>query len=159
MYDQDERGEHHCIVPVVYTAATAAFILHKPGLEGAEEENADHIAYRVEEGYYDKDTRIDDAGEIEGGYRTVKRDPYNKGDERALRAREIGLVHIGRGKVAAELLLTPHALEARGEEAQDHLRDEEHPDENKKPPIVLERTEHGIRVSEDCAEDVADYRE
>lgn len=159
MYDQDERGEHHRIIPVVYTAAAAAFILHKPGLEGAEEENADHIADRVEEGYYDKDTRIDDAGEIEDGYRTVKRDPYKEGDERALRAREIRLVHICRSEVASKLLLTPHTLKARGEEAQDHLRDEEHPDENKKPPIVLECTEHGIRVSEDCAEDVADYRE
>ena len=45
---QHERSEHHSVIPIVYTAAAAAFILHKPGLERAEEENAYHIAYRIE---------------------------------------------------------------------------------------------------------------
>ena len=32
-----QRSEHHRKVPVIYAAGGAASVLHKPGLEGAEE--------------------------------------------------------------------------------------------------------------------------
>ena len=41
---RQQRSEHHGIVPVVYTAAAAAFVFHHPFLERAEEEYADHIS-------------------------------------------------------------------------------------------------------------------
>ena len=44
VFDEKKGGEHHGVVPVVYSAAAAALVLHEPGLEGTEEKNADNVA-------------------------------------------------------------------------------------------------------------------
>ena len=45
MRNKNERGKHHSVIPVIYSAGCAAFVLEYPGLEWAEEENADDVAY------------------------------------------------------------------------------------------------------------------
>ena len=46
--DKEQRGKHHCIVPVIDPAYGAAFVLHEPALERAEKQNADHITDRID---------------------------------------------------------------------------------------------------------------
>ena len=48
--EEDEGSEHHDKVPVIDTAAAAAFVLHHPCLEGAEEKNANHVAHGIGKG-------------------------------------------------------------------------------------------------------------
>ena len=53
--DKGKGSKHHRVIPVVYSTASTTLVLHKPGLEGAEIEYADHIAHGIEEGYKDED--------------------------------------------------------------------------------------------------------
>ena len=75
MRNEDERREHHGIIPIIDTAAAAALILHKPGLEGAEEEDADHIANRIEEADEEEDSIVDHREEIQRADRAVQKNP------------------------------------------------------------------------------------
>ena len=43
---ENKRCEHHRIVPVIYAAGGAAFVLHYPRVERTEEQYAYHIAHR-----------------------------------------------------------------------------------------------------------------
>ena len=61
---ENEGREHHCEVPVVDTAVGTASVFHKPGLEGAEKEDADHIANAVRESYEDQYSRVDNIRKI-----------------------------------------------------------------------------------------------
>ena len=42
-----ERCEHHRIIPVIYSAGAAAFVLHKPGLEWTEKQDTYNVTYWV----------------------------------------------------------------------------------------------------------------
>ena len=48
--DEDERGEDHGEVPIVDAASGAAAVVHHPRLEGAEEQDADHVGDGIEQG-------------------------------------------------------------------------------------------------------------
>ena len=63
--DKYKGCEHHGVIPVVDAAASTAFVLHKPGLEGTEEENADHITNGEGQADHHKNTRIDHVGKVE----------------------------------------------------------------------------------------------
>ena len=43
--DEHQGSKHHRIVPIIDAATGAAFVFHKPCLEGAEKQDADHIAH------------------------------------------------------------------------------------------------------------------
>ena len=59
MSDEHQRGEHHGKIPVVDPTDGTAAILHKPGLKGTEEQNADHIAHAVGQAKEDENTCVD----------------------------------------------------------------------------------------------------
>ena len=47
LLDEEQRREHHGVVPVVDAAGAAALVLHEPGLDRAEEQDTDHVAHGV----------------------------------------------------------------------------------------------------------------
>ena len=53
-----QRGTDHQIVPVIDPAGGAAAIVHHPGLEGTEEQNADDIHDAVQSGQTDHETVV-----------------------------------------------------------------------------------------------------
>ena len=59
MRNKYKGSEHHCVIPVVYSARAAALVLHYPGLEGAEEQDAYNVAYRVSESNQKKNSLIE----------------------------------------------------------------------------------------------------
>ena len=75
MRNEDKRREHHRIIPIIDTAAAAALILHKPGLEGAEEKDADHIANCIEEADEEEDSIVNHQEEIQCADRAVQKNP------------------------------------------------------------------------------------
>ena len=107
---KDERGEHHGIIPVVDAAASAAFVLHKPGLEGAEEENADHVADRVEKADEEQNTAVDQMRVIEHADQGVQRDPRQCHQSGGACRFDRGHGCLGGDKVDLKLLLAAHAF-------------------------------------------------
>ena len=71
----EQRREHHYIVPVVYPAGIAALVLHQPCLERAEEQDADHVAHRVEDRQQHHDAPIEDALHIQPDEQQVRQRP------------------------------------------------------------------------------------
>ena len=71
----EQRREHHYIVPVVYPAGIAALVLHQPCLERAEEQDADHVAHRVEDRQQHHDAPIEDALPIQPDEQQVRQRP------------------------------------------------------------------------------------
>ena len=63
--DEEQGGEHHGEVPVVDTAGGTAAVLHEPHLEGAEEQDADHVADTVKEADQQENAHVDDMGEVQ----------------------------------------------------------------------------------------------
>ena len=61
-----QRSEHHGIVPVVDPALAAAFVFHKPRLEGAEKQNADDITDRIRAAQKDHNPVIQYARHMQG---------------------------------------------------------------------------------------------
>ena len=64
MLNEYEGRKHHREIPVVDTAVGTASVFHKPGLEGAEKEDADHIANAVRESYEYQYSRVDNIRKI-----------------------------------------------------------------------------------------------
>ena len=56
--NEDERCEHHREVPVIDAAIGTASVFHKPSLEGAEKENANHIAHSIRQAYQNENILI-----------------------------------------------------------------------------------------------------
>ena len=111
MGNKDERGEHHCKIPVIYAAIGAATIFHKPSLEGAEKEDADHIANAVSEGDEYEYARVNDICEIEYSDRAVEGKPSRRDGESAPRGLQFGFFGLCRDKIAGKLLLTTGTFE------------------------------------------------
>ena len=70
-----KRSAHHGVIPVVYSAAAATLVFHKPGLEGTKEEYAYHIAHRVEKTDEDKDSLVDKTYIVKESYNAVEQKP------------------------------------------------------------------------------------
>ena len=49
--NEKQRCEHHCIVPVIYTAGCTALVFKYKGLKGAKKQYAHHIADRIKKAY------------------------------------------------------------------------------------------------------------
>ena len=73
--DKKQRSKHHRIIPVVNTAAPAAFVFHQPALEGAEKQDTDQIADRIGTAEKDHDPVIDNIVHPKRTYDPVKDDP------------------------------------------------------------------------------------
>ena len=110
--NEDEGGEHHREIPVVYTTGRAATVLHKPCLEGAEEEDTNDVADREGERDQNKYALIEDAEEVEKAENGVERKPANRDKGGRFPRLVSWLCHSGdRLVIAFELLLTAHTLE------------------------------------------------
>ena len=104
--------KHHCIIPVVNATASAALILHKPGLEGAEEKYADNVADRISKAYKQQDARIDYGREIKHSDNRIKSYPGGSHREGNYPRMHLGTDCNGLDflVIFLKLLLTAHAL-------------------------------------------------
>ena len=109
--DEHEGGEHHCVIPIIYTAAAAALILHKPSLEGAEEKNADHITYGIRKADDNEDRLINKIGEVKHSDSAVQCEPCERYGKCGLPRLKLWVCVLCGHEIARELLLTSHALE------------------------------------------------
>ena len=75
MSHKKQGRKHHGIIPVIYSAGTAAFVFQEPCLEGTEEQNADDMTYRIDTAEKNHDSVIQDPGHIQSAENTVKNDP------------------------------------------------------------------------------------
>ena len=111
MRNEYEGREHHREIPVVDSAVGTASVFHKPGLEGAEKEDADHIANAVSEGDEYEYARVNDICEIEYSDRAVEGEPSRRDGESAPRGLQFGFFGLCRDKIAGKLLLTTGTFE------------------------------------------------
>ena len=121
----DERCEHHQVIPIVDATCSAAFVFQKPCLKWAEEEDAYHVAYAIDQCYDQHHTFIYDVGEIQNEYESIQCYPDSRGGYQAPFGAMNG-VGISAGSIIdTELLLTTHAFNVRWKETQNHLNGEE----------------------------------
>lgn len=145
--DENEGREHHCEVPVVDAAIGAASIFHKPSLEGAEKQNADHIAHAVSKRDKHKNSGIDDLCVVEHTEDGVESDPsrcHREGARTRLQDRR----SFARGDIiAGKLLLATGAFEVRREKAKRHFHREDNADGPKKPGRVFIAAKKPVAVT------------
>lgn len=149
--DEDKWGEDHREVPVVDAASGTTTVVHHPRLEGAEEQDADHVAYGIEKRDEHQDALVDGVGEIKNSKDRVQSRPakeHHQGDFPGLEHR---FFFAARKIVAFMLLLTSHRGGFGGDEAFDHLADEGKGDESDDDP--------GCDVGEIKEGDVVDAEE
>ena len=82
--NEDERCEHHCEIPVIDAAIGTASVFHKPSLEGAEKQDADHIAHAVSEGDENENACVNNMGVVQEANHRVEGDPDRSHSESAL---------------------------------------------------------------------------
>jgi len=148
MPEENQGSEHHDKVPVIYTAAAAALVHHHPALEGAEEENADHVAHRIGEGNKNEHAPVDDSAEIQRKNQGIESDPEDNDRQHGFEgALSQGLfTGITSGAVILlEVLLAAHALELGGEEAKQHFQRENHR-VNKRQKAVFKACKHAVML-------------
>ena len=73
--NKDQGGKHHSKVPVVDATDSAAAVLQDPGLEGTEEQDADHITNTKEKADQNQNSLVDPSKEIQQSNGTVEGDP------------------------------------------------------------------------------------
>ena len=109
--NEDQRCEHHCEIPIVDSAIGTASVFHKPRLERAEKEDADHIANTVCEGDEDQNSRIYYIREIKDSDYSVECKPSRRNGEGALPRLKARSFLRGWDKISCELLLTTGTFE------------------------------------------------
>lgn len=146
----DERCEHHSVIPVINTAGGTAFVLHKPRLKRAEKQNADYVAHRVQKRNQEQNTPIYYVGVVKNAEHGVESDPrgkYREGYYTGLHFRALlGIFPRARSVISRKLLLTAHAFNFIGKEAQNHFCDEKQPYNAYQNMIVLKSAEGLPRV-------------
>ena len=147
LLDKKQRCEHHGVIPVVDPARAAALVLHEPGLERAEEQDAYDVADGVSTGDQDHDPVIKDPQHMERADHTVESDPDQRDQNGRVIVRNDDLCFTGFAIIASELLLAARALNSRREEAADHLRNEHDPNHAQYKGPLLE-TAGEIHISE-----------
>ena len=144
--NEDERCEHHREVPVIDAAIGTASVFHKPSLEGAEKQDADHIAHAVGEGDEHENACVDDVGVIQEADHRIERDPYRRHGEGAFARHKCGCAFVRRHIIARKLLLATGAFEVRREETESHFHREDHADTPKEPRGVFVAAKKSIAV-------------
>ena len=132
MRNEYERREHHCKVPIVDSAIGAAAVFHKPRLEGAEKEDANHIANAVGKSDQDQNSCIYNIGKIKRADRAVKRKPSRNNGKGALPRLKARLFGFGRDEIACKLLLASGTFKLRGKESASHFNGVNYPYHNEK---------------------------
>lgn len=99
VFDKNEGSKHHCVIPIVDTAASAALVFHKPSLKRAEKEDTDHIADRIEKADEEKYSAINDICKIKRADRPVKQQPDERHEQGRFPRLPIGRIFIGFYKV------------------------------------------------------------
>ena len=72
---EEQRREHHGVIPVVDTAGAAALVLHKPALKRAEEKDTDHIADGVSAAEENHNAVVQNAAHMQCPEETVEDNP------------------------------------------------------------------------------------
>ena len=103
-------SEHHCVIPVVNAAASAAFVLHKPCLERAEKQNTYHITYGESEAYEQHYACIEYTCKIEYAEDRVKRQPTECNEYSRTILLQNDFFSSCWFEVTLKLLLTSHAF-------------------------------------------------
>ena len=141
--------EHHSVVPVIYSARSATLVLHYPGLEGAEEQDADNVAYRVSESDQKKNSLIEYTHIVKHTDYSVECYPraecgecYNAGLSVHFRAL-LGSIRLFL-IIALELFLAAHTLYFRGEKSEDHTDNEVRPDASDDQSIIVLKSGKGL---------------
>ena len=157
LLDKKQRCEHHGVIPVVDPARAAALVLHEPGLERAEEQDADDVADGVGAGDQDHDPVIKDPQHMERADHTVESDPDQRDQNGRVIIRDDDLCFAGFDIIASELFLAARALNGGREEAADHLRNEHDPDHAEYERSLLEAAGE-IHVSEQTMKKVVEKK-
>ena len=110
--NEDQRCEHHCEIPIINPAVGTASVFHKPRLERAEKEDADHITNAVCKGDEDQDAWFYDTGEIENSDYSVECKPSCRDGEGALPRLKVRSAFGCGNEISCELLLTAGAFES-----------------------------------------------
>ena len=145
MRHKHKGGKHHRVIPVIDPTASAALVLHHPGLEGTEEQDADHITNRIRQTDQHENAGIDHARQIEDTDGAIQQKPEQQhlkdtpSDERSM-------PFLGGTEIPSELLLASHAFQARGEEAQNHLDSENRADHRQEQRLRADHSERLLRL-------------
>ena len=83
--NKNERGKHHGEIPIIDPTASAAFVFHKPGLEGAEEKNADHIADGIRKADEQENSFIYNIHIVKNADERIERKPCRRNEKRGSR--------------------------------------------------------------------------
>ena len=112
-------------------------VLHKPALEGAEEQNADHVTYGVEQAQQIHEARVQDALQVQHPEYCVECDPDGCHQCNGAADVRLGVGAVGdHGHIVLfEHLLATHAFQLGGEEAGDDLRKAQCPDDHQKQAV------------------------
>ena len=126
---EEQRREHHGVVPVVYPAGAAAFVLEEPGLEGAEEKYAYHVAYGIRDTEQEHNALVKDIEHVKRAENSIEDHPYQRDEDRGI---VIGDFYFRSSRlyvVTLKLFLATGALIFRRKEPEDHLHGKYDPDE------------------------------
>ena len=82
--DKEQRSKHHCVIPIVDSAGTAAFVLKKPGLERAEKQYANHVTDGICEAEQEHDTLVKDIEHVKRAEGSVENYPYQRDEDRGI---------------------------------------------------------------------------
>ena len=107
---KEKRSKHHGVVPIIYPAGAAAFVLHEPCLERTEEQYAYDIAYGISTAEKYHDAVIQYPHHVQGAENAIEDDPDQRYEHCGV---IVGYGYIraaGFYVVSGELLLTPGAL-------------------------------------------------
>ena len=155
---EEQRSEHHGIVPVVDAARDTAFVLQEPGLERAEEQNADHIADRVGAAEKQHNSLIEDADHVQGSENAVETEPDQENEHRGIVIRHHKIRFSRFPVVSEELLLAPGAFQTGWKETKNHFHrkyQEKHADNHR----TLVRPGHQIGSAPDPEDDICDQKQ
>ncbi len=156
--DEKQRRKHHCIIPIVYPAGTAAFILHKPGLERTEKQDADDIAYGIDAAQQDHDSVIQHPGHMQSAKDPIKNDPDQRDQDCGIIIRNGNFRLAGFHVIARKLLLAARAFPFGREEAKNHFHDKNCPGNQENSRELFNAFQHG-RFSEQSVPDIAGQKQ
>ena len=82
--DKEQRSKHHCVIPIVDSAGTAAFVLKKPGLERAEKQYAYHVTDGIRDAEQQHNALVKDVEHVERTEYSVENYPYQCDQDRSI---------------------------------------------------------------------------
>ena len=136
--DEEQRREHHGEIPVVDAAGHAAAVLEEPGLERAEEQDADHIAHRIQRAEQKHEVAVQNSDLIQSSKRSIEHDPDKSNENGCVIIFDLDFCVAGLLEILSELLLTARASDSGREEPRDHFACKEQPKYAQQDFMLLE---------------------